>query len=179
MIAATRAEVIKLATLPSLKVTAALTWAVTILLRLVDPERGAVPYAQIGVLVLGVLAAGHEYQGGGQIRAALLAVPRRPLLAVAKAVALLAAAGPVALVAALLAGEPGATGGLLLDLLLAASVATIMRNPVGATAAVLTAYEIVLPLVRAQLPGVALPPAPVAAAAVAVIATVIFSRQTV
>ncbi|WP_433795060.1 hypothetical protein [Actinoplanes sp. CA-252034] len=177
VIGAARAEVVKLATLPSLALTVALTWAVTALVRLADPARGVVPYAQVGVLILGVLAAGHEYQGGGQIRATLLAVPRRPLLVVAKIVALVPVGGLAVLGAALLAGEAGATGGLLVDLLLAAGVGTIMRHPVGATAVVLTAYEMVVPLVRAHLPEVALPPAPVWAAAVVTIAAVIFCRR--
>jgi hypothetical protein len=177
VITATRAEVAKLITLPSLSVTVALTWAVTALLRTAGPAGGAVPYSQVGVLVLGVLAAGHEYQGGGQIRATLLAVPRRPLLLAAKTVALVVTAGPVVFVAALLAGEPGATGGLLLDLLLAAGVATIVRHPVGATAVVLTAYEMVVPLVRAGLPDVALPPAPAWVIAVGVAAAATFCHR--
>ncbi|MEU4619369.1 hypothetical protein AB0G04_05210 [Actinoplanes sp. NPDC023801] len=177
MIGALRAEVIKLVTLPSLRLTLALTWAVTLLLRLTDPPRGVVAYGQIGVLVLGVLAAGHEYQAGGQIRASLLAVPRRPLLAVAKIVALTATAAPFVLVTALLAGEPGATGGLLLDLLVAAAVGTVLRHPVGATGVVLTAYEIGVPLVRTHLPDVALPSLPVWAAAAIVISVATFCRR--
>jgi hypothetical protein len=136
-----------------------------------------VPYSQAGVLVLGVLAAGHEYQAGGQIRATLLAVPRRPLLAVTKTVVLVVAAGPAVFLAALLAGEPGATGGLLLDLLLAAGVVTIVRHPVGATAVVLTAYEIVVPLIRAYPPDVALPPGPVWSVAVVAVAAATFCRR--
>ncbi|BEL08201.1 hypothetical protein Q0Z83_063920 [Actinoplanes sichuanensis] len=174
MIPAVTAEVIKLVTLPSVRLTVALTWAVTVLLRLVDPPGGVVRYSQVGVLVLGVLAAGHEYQSGGQVRSTLLAVPRRPLLIAAKCFALVVTAGPPVFVAALLAGAPGATGGLLVDLLLAAGVATIVRHPVGATAALLTAYQMVVPLIRANLPEVALPPAPVWAAAVVAAAAVTF-----
>jgi hypothetical protein len=177
VIGAVKAEVSKLVTLPSPAITVALTWAVTVLVRQADPPGGAVPYSQAGVLVLGVLAAGHEYQRGGQIRATLLAVPRRPLLFAAKTVALLVTAGPAVFVAALLAGEPGATGGLLLDLLLAAGVATIVRHPVGATAVVLTAYQIVVPLIRNGLPDVALPPAPVWSAAIIAAAAVTFHRR--
>lgn len=162
---AVHAEVIKLLTLPSLALTVVLTWAVTALLGLADPAGGVLVYAQIGVLVLGVLAAGHEYQGGRQIRASVLAVPRRPLLAVAKIVALTGTAAPFVLVAALLAGEPGATGGLLLDLLLAAGVAILVRHPVGATGVVLTAYEIGLPLARLHLPEAIQLPRPVWTAA--------------
>jgi hypothetical protein len=177
LLGAVTAEVGKLITLPSLAVTVALTWAVTGLLRMAGPPGGVVPYAQVGVLVLGALAAGHEYQGGGQIRASLLAVPRRAVLAVAKPVALVVTAGPAVLGAALLAGEPGATGGLLLDLLLAAGVATIVRHPVGATAGTLIAYRMVVPLIRAHLPELALPPGPVWSAAIVAGAAVIFCRR--
>ena len=86
-------------------------------------------------------------------------------------------AGPAVLGAALLAGEPDATGRLLLDLLLAAGVATIVRHPVGATAGVLTAYEIVVPLVRLHLPELALPPGPVWSAAIVVGSAVVFCRR--
>jgi hypothetical protein len=95
----------------------------------------------------------------------------------AKLTALVLAAGPAVLVAALLAGEPGAAVGLLLDLLLAAGVATVVRHPVGATGLLLTAYEIVVPLVRAHLPEVALPPAPIWSAAIVLAAVATFSRR--
>jgi hypothetical protein len=177
VIRAVRAEVIKLATLPSLRITLALTWAVLLLLRLTDPPGGVLPYGQIGILILGVLAAGHEYQAGGQIRASLLAVPRRPLLAGAKIVALIVAAAPFVLVTALLAGDPGATGGLLPDLLLAAAVGTVVRHPAGAAGVVLIAYEIAAPLVRTHLPHVAWPSPGVWAAAAVLIAMATFCRR--
>lgn len=170
MIRVVGAEVVKLVTLPPIGLTVALTWTITAMLGRVGSP---LPYAQVGVLVLGVLAAGHEYQGGGQIRSALLAVPRRSLLVTAKFAAIAIVAGPVVLVVALLAGEPGATGRLLLDLLVAAGVATIVRHPVGATAILLTAYEIVVPLIVALLPQVALPPGPVWSAAMMVTALVV------
>jgi hypothetical protein len=166
---AVHAEVIKLLTLPSLAVTVGLTWAATLLLGLAGPPAGVVVYTRVGVLVLGVLAAAHEFQGGGQIRASLLAAPRRPLLIAAKIVALAATAAPFVLVAAVLAGEPGATGGLLLDLLLAAGVGLLVRHPAGATGVVLAAYLIGLPLARAHLPEAVLLPAPVWVAAVLLI----------
>lgn len=174
---AVHAEVIKLLTLPSLALTVALTWAATVLLGLAGPPAGVLVYTRVGVLILGVLAATHEYQGGGQIRASLLSVPRRPLLAVAKTVALAVTAAPFVLVATVLAGDPGATGGLLLDLLLAAGVGTLVRNAVGGTGLVLTAYEIVSPLVRTHLPEVAGLPEPVWTAVVLLIALVVFSRR--
>ncbi|MFC4069263.1 hypothetical protein [Actinoplanes subglobosus] len=170
MIRIVGAEVLKLVTLPSIGLTVAMTCAITAILGQIGSP---LPYAQVGVLVLGVLAAGHEYQGGGQIRSALLAVPRRSVLVTAKFAAVTIAAGPAVLVVALLAGEPGATGRLLLDLLLAAGVATIVRHPVGATAILLTAYEIVVPLIVAHLPRVALPPGPVWPAAMMVTALVV------
>jgi hypothetical protein len=174
---AVRAEVLKLVTLPSLALTCGLTWAVVLLLRLADPAGGVVPYARVGVLVLGVLAAGHEYQAGGQVRTSLLAVPRRPLLVVAKTVALAATATPFVLVTASLAGEVGATGGLLLDLLLAAAVSTVLRHPVGATGVVLTAYQMGVPLIRTHLPDVAWPPSPVWTAAAIFVAGATFCRR--
>jgi hypothetical protein len=171
------AEGLKLVTLPSLPLTVALTWAVVLLLRLAGPAGGVVPYARIGILVLGVLAAGHEYQAGRQIRTSLLAVPRRPLLAVAKIAALVVTAAPFVLTTALLAGEPGATGGLLLDLLLAAAVGTVVRHPVGAAGVVLTAYEIGVPLIRTHLPDVAWPSSPVWTAAAILISVATFCRR--
>jgi hypothetical protein len=177
VIRAVHAEVIKLVTLPSLGITLGLTWAVVLLLRLADPRGGVVPYAQIGILVLGVLAAGHEYQAGAQIRASLLAVPRRPLLAVAKVIALAVTAAPFVLFTALLAGEPGATGGLLLDLLVAAAAGTVVRHPVGAAGVVLTAYEIGLPLIRTHLPDVAWPSSLIWTAAAISISAATFCRR--
>ncbi|MDI6097279.1 hypothetical protein QLQ12_01470 [Actinoplanes sp. NEAU-A12] len=174
---AVHAEAIKLITLPSLALTVALTWALTALLGLTGRPGGVLVYTQVGFLVLGVLAATHEYQGGGQIRASLLAVPRRPLLAVAKIVALAGIAAPFALVAAVLAGRPGATGGLLLDLVLAAGVGMLVKHSVGATGLVLTAYEIVSPLVRTHLPEVARLPSSAWTAAVLLVAIAIFARR--
>lgn len=150
---AVRAEILKLVTLPALAITAGLTWAVTALLRLAAPDGSVLMFSQVGFLVLGVLAATQDYQDG-QIRTALLAVPRRPLLAVVKAAAPAVAAAPVALLVAITAGEPGNTGFLILDVLLAAAVGTVVRVPVGAVAGLLTGYFIVLPLAAARFDGV-------------------------
>ncbi|GAA4950981.1 hypothetical protein [Actinoplanes utahensis] len=147
---AVHGEVLKLVTLPALWITVGLTWAVTLLVRVVGPAGSAMAFGQMGVLVLGALAATHEHQGGGQFRTTLLAVPRRPVLAVARAVALAVTAAPVALVVAGTAGEPGGAGFLVLDALLAAGVGTIVRYPVGTVAVLLTAYWMVLPMVRGR-----------------------------
>ncbi|SDT49656.1 hypothetical protein [Actinoplanes derwentensis] len=180
MIRAVVAEVIKLVTLPSLALTVMLTWAATGLLRLAGPPGGVLVYSQVGFLVLGVLAAGQEYQGGGQIRASLLAVPRRPLLAVAKFAALAVTAAPAVLVAAVLAGEPAGSGRLVLDVLLAAGVGTILRHPVGATGALLTAYEIGLPVVRPHLPEIVLEvPVWACTSMIVLVAGAVFTRREV
>ncbi|WP_460942362.1 hypothetical protein [Okibacterium endophyticum] len=50
----------------------------------------AVPFAQAGIILLGILPAAHEYPGG-QIRTSLAAVPNRALLAGGKAIAALLA----------------------------------------------------------------------------------------
>ncbi|WP_430782671.1 hypothetical protein [Actinoplanes sp. G11-F43] len=160
MTGALRAEVIKLITLPALAVTAVLIWVATGLLRLADPPGGVLAYSQVGVLVLGALAAGQEFQGGGQIRASLLAVPRRTVLMVTKFTATAVVGGAVALVAAGLAGEPRGAGRLLSDLLLAVGVGLIVRHPMGATGALLIGSQIGLPLARPHLPAgvLAVPP---------------------
>lgn len=156
MIRAVHAEMLKLVTLPSLAVVTVLTWAATALLGLADPPGGVLAHSLAGFLVLGALAAGQEYQGGGQIRSSLLAMPRRPLLVLAKAVAWAVTAGPAVLVAAVLAGEPAGAAGLLLGVLAGAGVGTVVRHPVGAVGALLLAYEIGLPLVRPHLPEIVL-----------------------
>lgn len=155
MIRAVHAEVLKLVTLPGLAVVTVLTWAATALLRFADPPGGVPAHSMVGFLVLGALAAGQEHQGG-QIRSSLLAVPRRPLLVLAKVVGWVVTAGPAVLVAAVLAGEPGGAVGLLLGVLAGAGVGTVVRHPVGAVGALLLAYEIGLPLVRPHLPEIVL-----------------------
>ncbi|GAA1638851.1 hypothetical protein [Actinoplanes couchii] len=146
------AEVLKLVTLPVLGLVTVLTWAATGLLRLADPPGGVLGIAQAGFLVLGALAAGQEYHGGGQIRASLLTVPRRPLLVVVKFAAIAVTAAPAVLVGAALAGEPRGAGRLLLGLLLAAGVGTVLRHPVGAVGTLLIAYGTGKPLIFPLLP---------------------------
>ena len=166
---AIRAELRKLLTLPSLRLTALLTVAVNLLLCLGyataksrgEPNDNALAplsYAQAGFLILGVLAAASEYQAGGQIHTTLLALPRRWPLQAAKAVTLVAVTLPVAAVAtatvALLAGDAtrmaAATGYLTLTTVLAASVAGLVRRVIPAMVALLTLYFIIGPLLRSR-----------------------------
>lgn len=147
---AVRAELVKLVTLPSLWTTAGLTWAVTLLLRAVGLPGSVLFHTQAGLLVFGVLAAAHEYQGGGQIRATLLAMPRRAPLAVAKTVALAMVAAPVAGAVAITAGEASAVPRVTLSMLVAAAVGGIVRQAVGGVGIVLTAYLVVAPLLEAR-----------------------------
>ncbi|GGN71089.1 hypothetical protein GCM10010112_38120 [Actinoplanes lobatus] len=172
-----RAEVEKLLTLRSLALTLGLTWAVTLLLDALDPPGGSVlPYGQVGFLILGVLATAHEYQGGGQIRTTLLAMPRRYRLVAAKAVALVVLAAPAALLVAGTAGEPGGTLSLVVDTLVAAGVGLLIRHPVGAAGAVLVAYEIGFPLIRTHW-GEVTGRLPLAGVLIFVVASVVFARR--
>lgn len=138
------AELVKVVTLPSVWLTAALTLATVALL-------GELAHTQAGLLVFGALAITHEYQGGGQIRATLLAVPRRPALLAAKLTAIALTATPLAAAAALLAGRPGTTGYLVATALLAAAAGILIRHPAAAITAVLSWYLIAGPALRARL----------------------------
>ncbi|MCM4084530.1 hypothetical protein [Paractinoplanes hotanensis] len=149
---AVHAELRKLGTLPSLRWAAGLTWAATVVLALAahraapgtDPIRTALRWTQAGFLVFGVLAATHEYESGGQIRATLLAVPRRFGLAAAKAIAL------VAVVAVLAA--PAGTPYLVSVALAGAGLGGILRNAVAAVAAGLILYLILCPVMLGRFP---------------------------
>ncbi|GGO13757.1 hypothetical protein [Micromonospora parathelypteridis] len=164
------AELRKLLTLPSLRLTALLTWTANLVLTYAyrAAESGGEPlgdnvalvplgYTQAGFLVLGVLAVASEYQEGGQIRTTLLAMPRRLPLQAAKAVALAALTLPVAAATAttstVSAGEatstPAATGYLTLTTLLGAAVASVVRRAVPAVILLLALYFIAGPLLRA------------------------------
>jgi hypothetical protein len=165
---AARAELRKLLTLPSLRLTALLTCAASLFLVYVfaaaesrgEPlgDRAVAPigYAQAGFLVLGVLAAASEHQAGGQLRSTLLAMPRRLPLYAAKALTLAAVTIPVAaliaVASALPAGEPGrapaAAAYLTLTTLLAAAVAGVVRRAVPAVALLLSLYFVAGPLLR-------------------------------
>lgn len=163
------AELRKLLTLPSLRLTAFLTWAGTALLAFAyasaeshgdrpanDAGLAPLVYTQAGFLVLGVLAAASEHQAGGQIRTTLLAMPRRLPLYAAKAGTLAAVTLPVAAATAvtstLPAGEVArafaATCYLILTTLLAAAVAGLVRRAVPALVPLLVVYFIMGPLLR-------------------------------
>ncbi|GLX99781.1 hypothetical protein [Actinoplanes sp. NBRC 101535] len=148
----TRAEVIKLSTLPSLRLTALLTVAATLLLTTADVPGPVLVHTQAGFLVLGALAGAHEHQGGRQIDATLLAMPRRTVLPAARSAALAVVTVPVALLAATGDGRPGAWLYLTATTLTAAGVGALLRNPVAAVGALLTAYHIGFPILIARLP---------------------------
>ncbi|GID30823.1 hypothetical protein [Paractinoplanes brasiliensis] len=161
-----RAELVKLATLPSLRWTAVLTWGATALLAIAahrgaptgDPVATALRWTQAGFLILGVLAMAQEYEAGGQIRATLLASPRRYRLVTAKATAVVAASVLVALPIAL---APPAPIRLWLPIYLAgvalfgAAAATVFRNALAATGVSLSTYLVLCPLARAANPALA------------------------
>ncbi|MEV0563617.1 hypothetical protein [Dactylosporangium sp. NPDC050588] len=135
------AELRKLLTLPSLRLTVLLTVAVALLLASLDAAQ-PVRYVQAGFLVLGVLATASEHQGGDQIRATLLAMPRRLPLYAAKVVALAAVTLPVAALVAL-----HSTTHLTLTTLLAAAAGTLVRRAEAAVVLLLVVYY-VGPLLR-------------------------------
>ncbi|MBB4691048.1 hypothetical protein [Paractinoplanes abujensis] len=169
-----RAELDKLITLPALRWVALLTWAATAVLALAahraapadDPVLTALRWTQAGFLILGVLAATQEYEPGGQIRATLLASPRRYRLAAAKAGAVVA--GAVALAFPIVLASPIASASTASTLvaaslsvvaylagltLIGAAAGMLLRNAPAATTTVLTTYLIVCPLARAAVPG--------------------------
>ena len=173
---AVRAELRKLLTLPSLRLTVLLTWGVTGLLayayalaaahgRPATDEAASAPlfYAQAGFLVLGALAAASEHQGGAQIRVTLLAMPRRLPLQAVKALTLAGVALPVAAVtaaiSALVAEEPAripaATAYLTLTTLLGSAVAVLVRQAVPAVLSLLVLHFVAGPLLRARFDDVA------------------------
>lgn len=142
-----RAELLKLATLPALLLTVALTWAVTTLITLAavgDPD--PVPLARAGFLVLGVLAASSEYEGG-QLRTTLLGTPRRARLQLVKALVLALVAGPVAIVTVLIAGT-GNPGHLVLITLIAAGVTTVLRHALAGVVVTIGYYFVLSPLLH-------------------------------
>jgi hypothetical protein len=171
-----RAELRKLLSLPSLRLTALLTWTATLLLTFAyasaesrgqplgdDIALAPLGYTQAGFLVLGVLAAASEHQAGGQIRTTLLAMPRRLPLQAAKAVTLATVTLPVAAVTAatstLPAGEatrtPAAATYLMLTTLLAAATAGLLRHTVPAVILLLSLYFIAGPLLRTRSDAIA------------------------
>ena len=140
-----RAELRKLLTLPSLRLTVLLTVLADLLLVSVSAPDPLL-YAQAGFLVLGVLATASEHQGGEQIRTTLLAMPRRLPLLAAKLVTLAAVTAPVA---AVTGRSAGATAYLILTTLLAAAVAGLLRRAEAAAILLLVVYFVACPLLRA------------------------------
>jgi hypothetical protein len=179
----TGAELSKLRTLPVVALTTAGTAVLGALIaaaltaQLVDQGLAAspsvvvpqaVPFLQIGLILLGVLPMAHEH-AGGQLRTTLTAVPRRGMLLAGKSVATLvslalaasAAVGSVVVAAALtrrlLDAPPaedvtgpwpvvGAAGYLVLVGMLAHAVALLVRHLVPALAGMLSLVLIVSPL---------------------------------
>lgn len=164
-----RAELRKLLTLPSLRLTVLLTWTAHLTLTWAyrvaeshgeplgdNPALAPLAYTQAGFLVLGVLAAASEYEEGGQIRTTLLASPRRLPLQAVKALTLAVVTLPVAATtaatSALPAGAatwtPAATAYLTLTTLLGAAFAGVVRRSVLAVILLLGLYFIAGPLIR-------------------------------
>jgi ABC-2 type transport system permease protein len=139
-----RAELLKLATLPGILLTVALTWAVTALITLAatgDPD--PIPLARAGFLVLGVLAASSEYEGG-QLRTTLLATPRRVRLELTKAGVLAGVTVPVSAVTVLIAGR-GDVAYLVLITLIAAGVTTVLRHALAGVVVTIGYYFVLSP----------------------------------
>ena len=155
------AELRKLLTLPSLLLTATLTWACTLLLAWLpgSDSIAALRYTQAGFLVLGALAGSSEYQAGGQIRTTLVAMPHRLALQAAKAVTLAGVTLPVAAVVTATsmlpaARWPGTIAYLTLTTLLAAAVAGIVRDAVPAVLVLLGLFYLAPPLLPHAYPPV-------------------------
>lgn len=139
MMRALRAEALKALTLPANHITLAATLIGALaLMRADDP----VTYLQAGFIVLGVIAATSEHNGG-QLRTTLVALPRRVTTHLAKLLVLMAFALPTALVV-----SAGDTVHLVCTALLAAAVATIVRSTIPALAGLLICYYIAVPVVR-------------------------------
>jgi hypothetical protein len=142
-----RAELLKLVTLPAIPLTVAATWAVTAVIAFAavgDPD--PVPLARAGFLVLGVLAASSEYEGG-QLRTTLLATPRRWWLQLVRTAVLGFTTLPVAVVTVLIAGR-GDAGHLVLLTLTATGVATVLRHAVAGVVVMLGYYFVLSPFLH-------------------------------
>ncbi|GAA3216740.1 hypothetical protein ACFO1B_15560 [Dactylosporangium siamense] len=151
-------ELLKLVTLPSLRLTAALTVAAAALLAALDlPPLESIRYTQAGFVVLGVLSAASEHQGGDQFRTTLLAMPRRLPLFAAKVLALAACCVPLAALSALPDVSPFAVVYLTLTALFSAAVGGLIRHAEAAVVLLLAGYFVVGPLLpapaAAYLPG--------------------------
>ena len=170
---AARGEWLKLATLPAVPLTVALTWAVTALLRLA-PAADPIAYARAGFVVLGVLAATSEY-AGGQVRTTLTCTPRRAALHAVKAVVLALATAPVAVVTVALAGA-GNPVHLVLVTVLGAAAGIVLRHALAAVTVLLGYYYAAGPLLAGRVDDSLWLPAAWAAGAQA-LAVVTFVRR--
>ncbi|MGA4539334.1 hypothetical protein ACPA54_05015 [Uniformispora flossi] len=174
---AAKAELAKLATLPAFRCAALVMTAAGVALTTLHSTAPtgettaaaavarAVPFLQVGPILLGVLAAATEYDGG-QIRTTLTAVPNRTTALTGKAAACLAAAGATttataALATARLAADPtgreptslgspctivGIVAYLVLISLLAHGLAITLRSAIPPLAIMLTLVLIASPL---------------------------------
>ncbi|MDO3700260.1 hypothetical protein Q3W71_01010 [Micromonospora sp. C28SCA-DRY-2] len=167
----TAAELIKLRTLPAVAGTIGATLlgvpGLALVLQAAAPEPAgasaatdagfqAIEYGQVGLILLGVLAAATEYSGR-QIHTTVKSVPHRPLLAAGKAVAHLVTAAMTAVLAVgALAGvgerRPsfgpllGAVAYLLLISMLAYTVALLTRGVLAALVVMLGLVFVASPL---------------------------------
>lgn len=104
------AELIKLRTLPvvtatvfatigtAITLSAAIAASSTVPISAVEVTRATIPFVQIGIILIGVLALATEYQGG-QIRTTLTATPRRLSTLTGKSLAVLVTAVVTSVVA--------------------------------------------------------------------------------
>lgn len=173
IVAAFRAEVIKLCTLPAVPGTLLTVWVASLGLSAV-PAADVVEYAQAGFVVLGVLAVTSEYSGG-QVRTSLVGVPRRIELLTAKALALTATSVPAAGVVAAVVRSVPAIWYLTLVALLAAGVAALVRRTLPALTVLLGCLFIAVPLIRDHAPPTGRISAPLLAGTLGVLAAAVIS----
>ncbi|TCC07833.1 hypothetical protein [Kribbella soli] len=154
-----RAELLKLATLPAIRFTVIGTWAVTVLLSAAAPDVSTALYGPLlaGFLILGLIAATSEYQGG-QIRTTLVAAPRRVTTYVAKVGALVVITLPAAAVTVALGtivsgeSEAKAAGYFAFTTVIAHAVGSLTRRTLPALVGLLAYYFIVGPLLQPRVP---------------------------
>jgi hypothetical protein len=153
-----RAELLKLTTLPAIWFTIIGTWAVTVLLSAAAPDVSTALYGPVlaGFLILGLIAATSEYQGG-QIRTTLIAAPRRTTTYVVKVGALVvitlpAAAATVAL-GTIVSGEleARAVAYFTFTTVIAHAIGSLTRRTTPALVGLLTYYFIAGPLLQDRL----------------------------
>lgn len=142
------AELIKLRTLPAVRITLAVTILAMAGFAAAGTGLRAVDYGQLGFIAFGVLAAASEYSSG-QIRTSLTSVPHRTVLLAGKVLAYLVVAIPASLLA--VTGFSGirvlgATVYLTLIGLLSLATAVILRGLVGTITLMTTLVLVVSPL---------------------------------